>query len=67
MLTLERLPDYSEKSRSLSTINAAGAAIKGRFTLMPLNTAWPPPLTKWFGPASAEVPVYQPYYHSYDQ
>lgn len=42
-------------------------AIKGRFTLLPLATVWPSPLTKWFGPASAKVRVFQPYFHSYDQ
>ena len=42
-------------------------AIKGHFTLLPLAAVWPSPLTEWFGPASAKVPVFQPYFHSYDQ
>ena len=42
-------------------------AIKGHFTLLPLSSVWPSLLTDWFGPASAKVRVFQPYFHSYDQ
>ncbi len=41
--------------------------IAGRFTLLPLGLHWPARLVTWFGPATDAGPVFQPYYHSYDQ
>jgi len=41
--------------------------ITGHFTLVPLGPNWAAPLTDWFGAPTDTVPVFQPYYHSYDQ
>lgn len=41
--------------------------IAGSFTLVPLAGRWPAPLTAWFGPPTATVPVFKPFYRSYDQ
>ena len=42
--------------------------IAGRFTLVPLGTAWwPPLLTTWLGNSGDPATLLQPFYHSYDQ
>jgi beta-galactosidase len=41
--------------------------ISGKFTLLPLGTAWPATLTHWFGQPSTPVAVQHPFYRSYDQ
>jgi beta-galactosidase len=41
--------------------------IAGKFTLLPLTTAWPDALTRWFGKPAAATDVFHPFYHSYDQ
>jgi beta-galactosidase len=41
--------------------------IAGSFTLLPLGTAWPAPVARWFGRPGAATNVYKPFYHSYDQ
>lgn len=41
--------------------------ISGSFTLVPLESAWPATLIRWFGNPAPAVNVYRPFYHSYDQ
>jgi beta-galactosidase len=41
--------------------------IAGSFTLVPLATEWPEPLLRWFGQPGQPVPVFKPFYRSYDQ
>ena len=41
--------------------------IAGSFTLVPLDDAWPAPLTRWFGKPAAAADMLRPFYRSYDQ
>jgi beta-galactosidase len=41
--------------------------IAGGFTLVLLGTDWPEPLLRWFGQPGQSVPVFKPFYRSYDQ
>ncbi|TFW29843.1 glycoside hydrolase family 2 TIM barrel-domain containing protein [Massilia horti] len=41
--------------------------IAGKFTLLPLDSAWPGALTRWFGKLGTAKDVFRPFYHSYDQ
>ncbi len=51
-----------------SSVNSATVKqITGKFTLLPLDTAWPTQLTQWFGQPSQPAIVQQPFYQSYDQ
>lgn len=51
-----------------SSVNSAAVKqITGKFTLLPLDTAWPSLLTQWFGQPSQPAVLQQPFYQSYDQ
>jgi beta-galactosidase len=54
------MPDTAFKAEAM-------AHIAGHFTLLTVGPTWPAALTTWFGPATATVKIFQPYYHSYDQ
>jgi beta-galactosidase len=41
--------------------------IAGGFTLVPLGPEWPEPLLRWFGQPGQPMPVFKPFYRSYDQ
>jgi beta-galactosidase len=41
--------------------------ISGEFRLLPLTTAWPAPLTTWFGAPGTPAKIRPRYLHSYDQ
>jgi beta-galactosidase len=41
--------------------------IAGKFLLLPLSTAWPESVSRWFGKPNGAVPVLHPFYRSYDQ
>ena len=57
-----------ENVESKTDIRAASIkAISGKFTLIPLNNAWPEPLQKWFGPAAAKADPFKPFLRVYDQ
>jgi len=42
-------------------------SISGQFTLLPLGTDWPAPLTNWFGKPGGRVEIQKPFFRSYDQ
>ncbi len=51
-----------------TAVDAASAGhIAGSFTLVPLGSAWPAALVRWFGQPAPAKEVFQPFYHSYDQ
>ncbi|TWI69513.1 beta-galactosidase [Pseudoduganella lurida] len=47
-------------------LGAHPTRVAGSFTLLPLDDAWPAPLTRWFGAAGA-TDIFRPFLHSYDQ
>ena len=45
----------------------ASKHVTGKFTLVPLDGAWPAALTRWLGRADQTVRVEKPFARSYDQ
>jgi len=60
--------DKNENVSISSRLKASSIkSITGKFTLLPLGTDWPKPLTRWFGSPVARVEAKKPFIYSYDQ
>ena len=60
--------DEGENVSVASRLKASSVkSITGKFTLLPLATTWPEPLTKWLAAPGERVEVKKPFLRSYDQ